>query len=194
MHPQPLACPGSPPPDPLPELDVAPDPPPSPTPEPELACAPPVLLLVVATHAPPTQVPLSQGEPSGFGAIEQSPVCGSHVPSLHASPPVHTTGLIPVHTPPWQRSTFVHASASSHTLPSGSGGVEHFPVFGSQVPAAWHGSIAVHVFGVPPVHTPAWQVSSCVHSSPSSHATPSGSAGEAEHIPVAGSHVPATWH
>lgn len=43
------------------------------------------------------------------------------------------------------------------------------------------------------MHTPLWQLSLCVHALPSSHAVPSGSAG-VEHMPVAGSHVPATWH
>jgi hypothetical protein len=38
------------------------------------------------------------------------------------------------------------------------------------------------------VHT-----SVCVHASPSLQAVPSGAAG-LEHVPVVGSHVPATWH
>jgi hypothetical protein len=43
------------------------------------------------------------------------------------------------------------------------------------------------------VQTPLAQASVCVHALPSSHALPSGFAGF-EHAPVAGLHVPATWH
>ena len=46
--------------------------------------------------------------------------------------------------------------------------------------------------GVPPVQVPAWQLSDCVHESPSLHEVPSGAAG-LEQRPVEGSHVPATW-
>jgi len=44
-----------------------------------------------------------------------------------------------------------------------------------------------------PVHVPPWQVSVCVHASPSLQVVPSAFAGF-EHWPVAGLHVPATWH
>jgi hypothetical protein len=47
--------------------------------------------------------------------------------------------------------------------------------------------------GFAPVHDPLWQVSLCVHASPSSHAVPSPATGF-EHVPVAGSHVPGSWH
>jgi hypothetical protein len=43
------------------------------------------------------------------------------------------------------------------------------------------------------VHTPAWQVSLCVHAFPSSHVASSGRGGF-EHAPVAGLQVPAAWH
>jgi hypothetical protein len=51
----------------------------------------------------------------------------------------------------------------------------------------------VHVTGFAPTHTPAWQVSLRVQRSPSSHAVPSGFDGF-EQSPVAGSHVPPSWH
>jgi len=51
----------------------------------------------------------------------------------------------------------------------------------------------VHTTGFFPVHTPPWQVSVCVQAFPSLHAVPSALAG-LEHVPVAGSQVPATWH
>ncbi len=43
------------------------------------------------------------------------------------------------------------------------------------------------------MHAPAWQVSVSVQAFPSLQAVPSGPAGF-EQTPVAGSHVPATWH
>ena len=43
------------------------------------------------------------------------------------------------------------------------------------------------------MHTPAWHVSACVHALPSLQLVPSGAAGFVQ-APVAGLHVPATWH
>src|SRR6185369_6936019 len=47
--------------------------------------------------------------------------------------------------------------------------------------------------GLPPAHTPAWQVSLCVQALPSSHDEPFALLGF-EQSPVSGSHVPALWH
>ena len=55
------------------------------------------------------------------------------------------------------------------------------------------GRTRVQVTGLRPVHAPAWHVSVCVHALPSLHAVPFVAAGF-EHAPVAGLHVPATWH
>ena len=66
------------------------------------------------------------------------------------------------------------------------------PVAGSHVPAGWHWSRAVQVTGLP-AQLPLWQVSVCVQALPSLHAVPSIAVG-LEQLPVAGSHVPATWH
>jgi hypothetical protein len=94
--------------------------------------------------------------PSGKLGFEHAPVPGSHVPAAwHWSLAVHTTGFPPLHTPVWHESVCVQASASSHAVPSGDAGSEHTPVAGSQVPASWHWSLAVHTTGSAPVHTPA---------------------------------------
>jgi hypothetical protein len=45
----------------------------------------------------------------------------------------------------------------------------------------------------PPVQVPPWQVSAEVQLLPSLQGVPSGAPG-LEHIPVAGLHMPATWH
>src|SRR5262245_8923665 len=98
-----------------------------------------------------------------------------------------------VHTPATHASLSVQALPSVHGLPSGLAGFEQ-PVTGLQTPPLWHWSIGVHTRGLPPVHTPLWQVSPCVQGLPSSHAEPLGLGTSAEHMPLAGLHVPARWH
>jgi hypothetical protein len=51
----------------------------------------------------------------------------------------------------------------------------------------------VHVTGVPDAQAPLWHVSESVHALPSLHAVPLVTLGF-EHVPVAGAHVPTTWH
>jgi hypothetical protein len=75
---------------------------------------------------------------------------------------VHVTGFDPVQTPAVHVSVCVQGLPSLQVVPFGSAGLEHAPDFGSQVPAAWHGSLAVQTTGLDPVQTPAWQVSVCV--------------------------------
>jgi hypothetical protein len=87
----------------------------------------------------------------------------------------------------------VQAFPSSHTAPFVFAGFEHDPLLGSQVPALWHESDAVHETGLAPVHVPPWQVSLWVHAFASLHAAPLVFAG-LEHVPLAGSQDPASWH
>jgi hypothetical protein len=49
------------------------------------------------------------------------------------------------------------------------------------------------VTGFVPTHAPLWHASLCVQALPSEHALPFG-AGGLEQTPLAGLHVPATWH
>jgi hypothetical protein len=51
----------------------------------------------------------------------------------------------------------------------------------------------VQLTGLAPTQVPAWQVSLWVQALPSLHAVPFGFGGF-EQAPVAGSHVPASWH
>jgi hypothetical protein len=51
----------------------------------------------------------------------------------------------------------------------------------------------VHTTGLAPVHTPAWQVSVCVHALPSLHDAPLAFEGF-EQIPVEVLQTPAVWH
>src|SRR5438093_95127 len=98
-----------------------------------------------------------------------------------------------MHAPDSQVSVWVQALPSLHDVPLAAFGFEQLPVAGSHVPATWHWSLAVHVTGLEPVHAPVWHVSVCVHALPSLHDVPLGALGF-EHVPVAGLHVPATWH
>jgi hypothetical protein len=90
--------------------------------------------------------------------------------------------LDPVHVPAWHVSVWVHALPSLHAVPSGAFGFEHAPVVGSQVPATWHESLAVHVTGLDPVHTPLWHVYVCSHLSVPVQVVPS-VAGVWLHVP-----------
>ncbi len=104
---------------------------------------------------------------------------------------MQTTGLLPVHTPLSQVSVWVQASPSLQAVPSAFAGFEHVPVAGSQLPAVWHWSEAGQTTGLAPVHTPLSQVSVWVQPSPSLQAVPL-ALGGFEHVPLAGSQVPAT--
>jgi hypothetical protein len=62
---------------------------------------------------------------------------------------------VPAQTPPVQTSFCVCGLPSLHGVPFGADGFEQVPLVGSHVPGEWHWSLAVHVTGLPPVHTPA---------------------------------------
>src|SRR6266403_992324 len=162
------------------------------------SCA--VHVIAVPLQEPPWQVsllvhlsPSSQVAPSAFGGFEQVPVAPSQVPtSWHWSSAVHTTA-VPLQVPLWHVSSCVHLLPSSHVAPLAFGGLEQVPVAASQVPTSWHWSSAVHVVPAPLVHVPLRHVSPVVQGLPSSHDVPSAFVGF-EQAPVAGLHVPASWH
>jgi hypothetical protein len=85
----------------------------------------------------------------------------------------------------------MHALPLLQAVPGGATGFEQLPSLW-HVPATWHWSLAVHVFGVPPPQAPAVHVSPLVHALPSLHEAPFGAAGF-EQLPSLW-HVPATWH
>src|SRR5262245_16164280 len=115
------------------------------------------------------------------------PVCGSQVPATwHWSDAVQTTGAPPTQLPAWQLSPWVQALPSVQAVPFVAAGLEHMPVCGSQVPATWHWSDAVHTTGAP-TQVPAWQLSPCVQRSPSLQALPLATAVWTQ--PLAGSQV-----
>src|SRR2546425_429043 len=97
---------------------------------------------------------------------------------------------MPTQMPASQASVGVQALPSSQGAPLGLAGLLQAPVAGSQVPAVWHWSAAVHTTGFAPTQAPAWQVSLCVHALASLQLVPLGLAGLLQ-APVAGSQAPA---
>jgi hypothetical protein len=124
----------------------------------------------------------------------QTPVAVLHAPAVWHWSAVHTTGLLPVHTPAWHVSGCVHALLSSQVVPLAfcTGGGQT-PVVVSHVPAVWHWS-AVHTTGLPPIHIPASHVSGCVHALLSSQVVPLAFCTGGGQTPVAVLHAPAVWH
>jgi len=121
---------------------------------------------------------------AAFGLVH-APVVGSHAPGTwQASSAVQTTELPAMQTPVMHEAPHPVPQA----VPSGLFGLLQAPVDGLQT-ALWHESAPVQVLGLPPVQTPAWQVSVCVHMSPSSQVVPSVLVGF-EQTPVDGSQVP----
>lgn len=152
-----------------------------------------------APHAPFVQtwlVPPSavlHAVPLGAFGVEHEPVVGLQVPpTWHGSIAAHETGLDPLHEPLWHVSVCVHASPSLQPVPFAAAGFEQAPLAVSQVPAVWHGSLAVHVTGFDPVHVPVRQTSDWVHAFPSLQLVPSVTGGFEQ--PEVGLHVPAEWH
>jgi hypothetical protein len=95
--------------------------------------------------------------------------------------------------PLWQVSPEVQRLPSSQGDELGFTGFEHAPVAGLHTPTSWHVSVGIgHMTGFVPVHEPAWQTSDWLHAFPSLHGVPSAFAGFGQ--PLAGSHVPTSWH
>ena len=112
-------------------------------------------------HTPAWQVsavvhalPSLQAVPLATGGFEQAPVNGLQVPAVWHWSGAGQATAVPWQTTPWQLSAVVHALPSLHAVPFAAGGFEQVPVAGSQVPAAWHWSWAVHTTAVP-VQSPA---------------------------------------
>ena len=63
-------------------------------------------------------------------------------------------GLLPVHTPAWHASVWVHELPSLQDVPSSLLGNEQVPLAGLQEPGVWHWSGAAQTIGFAPVHVP----------------------------------------
>src|SRR5437773_1179938 len=135
----------------------------------------------------PSQVSLVHTTPSsqlGDAPFRQRPVLGSHVSTpLQKTSSSQTTGC-PVQLPLLQVSSVVHLLLSSQAAVLGL--LTQLPVPGSQLSSVQ--TLPSSQFGGgPPTQLPFLQAS------PSLQAVPLAFAGF-EHVPVAGSQVPAVWH
>jgi predicted membrane protein len=148
--------------------------------------------VALQTSAPSHALPFEQLVPAETG-VWLTPVTGSHASAVHGLLSSVAGGVPGEHVPDEHVSEPLHTVPSGHGVPSGLDGFEQVPVAGLQVPASWHWSLAVQTTGFAPVHVPAWHASLCVQASASLHAEPSAFAGS-EQVPLAGSHVPASWH
>jgi len=128
----------------------------------------------------------------------QLPFAGLQVSVVQALPSSQLVAVPPVQVPFWHVSVVVQALPSLQEVPLPTGGwLEHAPLAGLHVPAAWHWSMGGQVTGAPLVQTPFWHVSGAVQRLPSVQAVPLGAvpfAGQVSELPVqvsAESHGPA---
>jgi hypothetical protein len=99
-------------------------------------------------------LPSLQEVPLASAGFEHVPVDGLQVPATwHWSLATHVTATVPTHVPAWQAYAS-HMLLPVHAVPSAAAGLEHAPVVGSHVPAAWQASLAVQVTSDCGVHTP----------------------------------------
>jgi hypothetical protein len=121
-----------------------------------------------------------------------TPVAGLHESTVHGFPSSTDGGVPARHAPAALHVSLpLQALPSEHDVPAARTGFEQTPVLVLHVPTAWQASLAAHETGLAPVHVPDWHVSDWVQAFPSLHALPSGFVGF-EHVPVDGSHEPAT--
>src|SRR6266446_9945030 len=113
------------------------------------------------------------------------PATGSHVSVVHGLASAQVSAVPAVHTPAWHVSVPLHALPSLHEVPFETA-VCLQPATGSQVSVV-QGLLSLQVSAVPAVQAPAWHVSTPLHTLPSLHEVPSGTAVCLQ--PVAGSHV-----
>jgi hypothetical protein len=145
--------------------------------------------------------PLLQMAPARLGTTCQ-PKAASQRASWQASMTITVGGeggRPAVQVPCWQVSLPLQASPSTHSVPFGFAGFEHWPVAGSQTPASWQESWAAQVI---PKQRSIWHVGeqlSPLAVLPSSHSSETSRTPlphtlqpvEAEQAPVAGSQAPA---
>jgi len=126
--------------------------------------------------------------------FEHTPFAGLQVPALwHWSEAVHTTAVIPKHTPEASHLSMVVQALLSLQVLFAATGFEQSPLAGLHVPTSWHWSDAVQTTAVVPMHVPeASHLSIAVQALPSLQVL--FSATGFEHVPLAGLHVPTSWH
>src|SRR5205814_1702021 len=104
----------------------------------------------------------------------RQPVTGSQVSVVHGLLSLQVRDAPAVQRPDRQVSAPLHTFPALHEVPLGTA-VCRQPATGSQVSAV-QGLLSLQLRPPPAVHTPAWQVSTPLHASPSLHEVPFGSA------------------
>src|SRR6185369_3795869 len=139
----------------------------------------------------------SHGSPIPSASRSRSPTLAmvGQLSSASQMPSPSVSALPGAHTPARQLGDAEHPVIGvPQAVPSGAGTPGHSPVNVSQVPATWHSvRPLLQSTGLLPTQLPAWQVSVCIHASPSVQVVPSGLLGF-EHSPVAGVQVPRSLH
>jgi hypothetical protein len=98
------------------------------------------------------------------------PLDGLHVSVVQALPSSQLSGVPAAHTPAWQVSLPLQRVASGHGV-SFTTGVCWQPKVALHVSVV-HGFMSSQSSGVPPLHTPAWHVSTPLQALPSEHEVP----------------------
>jgi hypothetical protein len=110
--------------------------------------------------------------PSTTGVVVQ-PKTGSQLSVVHTLPSSQSSGVPGVHTPAWQVSPPLHTLASLHEVPFNTGVLAQ-PVAASQLSVV-QTLPSLQSSALAGVHTPFWQVSFPLQTSPSAHEEPLGS-------------------
>ncbi len=93
---------------------------------------------------------------------------------VHGLPSSQLSAVPAAHVPAWHVSAPLHTFPSLHEVPFVTAACLQ-PATGSHVSVV-HGFASLQLTGVPAAHAPAWQVSTPLHTFPSLHEVPSGSA------------------
>src|SRR5207249_4306122 len=109
----------------------------------------------------------------------------SLVSVVHGFASAQVSAVPALHTPVWHVSVPLHAFPSLHEVPFETAACLQ-PATGSQVSVV-QGLLSLQVSDVPAVQAPAWHVSTPLHTLPSLHEVPFGTAVCLQ--PAAGSHV-----
>jgi hypothetical protein len=136
--------------------------------------------VIPEVQTPPWQVswplqtsPSAHGVPSATDTFVH-PKTGSHVSVVHSLPSLQSSTAPAVQMPLWQVSLPLHTSPSAHEVPCATGVFVH-PKMGSQASVV-HVLPSLQSSAVPAEQMPLWQVSLPLHSSPSLHEVPFGTA------------------
>jgi hypothetical protein len=147
----------------------------------QLRAVPAVQVPLWHVSEPLQTLPSVQDEPFGSGVATQ-PLTGLQESVVQTFPSLQLRAVPGVQVPLWQTSSPLHTVLSAHELPLATGVVKQ-PMIGSQESVV-QTLLSLQLGGVPEVHTPDWQVSPPLQTSPSAHDAPLASVGLLQTPPV----------